>query len=158
MKFWQVDFGIRGGRKKNNSPGGQSVGHGFESCTLFEVLQILIGLLSVWLGLLWRLVVRVVHFEEPLTSSFLILSYLLRCMRPHILMHFDVAGDTQQLTVGGIVCQSLHLLHRAPCLHRLDVVHIHTWGDEAFSLAQLAQAIGTSEHLGSQQLPSLVVQ
>jgi hypothetical protein len=73
-------------------------------------------------------------------------------------MHLDVTGNAQQLAVGGIVCQSLHLLHSAPCLHRLDVMHVNAWGDESLSLAQLAQASGTSEHLGSQQFPPLVVQ
>ena len=73
-------------------------------------------------------------------------------------MHLDVTGNTQQLAVAGVVCQSLHLLHRLGCLDWSDVMHVHAWGDEALGLAQLAQASGTSEHLGSQQFPPLVVE
>jgi hypothetical protein len=79
-------------------------------------------------------------------------------MGAHLLMHLDVAGDAQQLAVVRIVRQSLHLLHRLRLFNGSDVMHVNTSGDEAFSLAQLAQAVGTSEHLGSQQLPPLVVQ
>ena len=102
--------------------------------------------------------VRVIHFEEPSTGSLLVLLHLLLGMGAHDLMHLDVAGDAQQLAVGWIVRQSLHLLHRLRLFDRSDVVHVHAWGDEAISLAQLAQASGTSEHLGSQQLPPFVVQ
>ena len=66
--------------------------------------------------------------------------------------------NTQQLAVGRVVCQSLHLLHRLRLFNWSDVMHVNAWGNEALGLAQLAQAVGTSEHLGSQQLPPLVVQ
>ena len=79
-------------------------------------------------------------------------------MGSHVLVYLDVTGDAQQLAVVRVVCQSLHLLHRLRLFNGSDVMHVHAWGDEALSLAQLAQASGTSEHLGSQQLPPLVVQ
>ena len=66
--------------------------------------------------------------------------------------------NAQQLAVGWIVCQSLHLLHSLRLFDWSDVMHVNAWGDEALGLAQLAQSVGTSEHLGSQQLPSLIVQ
>ena len=75
--------------------------------------------------------VRIVHFEEPSTGSLLVLLHLLFGMRPHVLMHLDVAGDAQQLAVVRVVCQSLHLLHGLGLLHRLDVVHVHAWRDDA---------------------------
>ena len=43
--------------------------------------------------------------------------------------------NAQQLTVVRIVCQLLHLLHRLRLFDRLDVMHVHTWGDETLSLA-----------------------
>lgn len=47
--------------------------------------------------------VGVVHFEEPLTGSRLVLSHLLLCMCAHFLMHFDVALYAQQLAVADVV-------------------------------------------------------
>ena len=79
-------------------------------------------------------------------------------MGAHLLMHLDMTGDAQQLAVGGIVCQPFHLLHRLRLFDGSDVMHVNAWGDEALSLAQLAQTSSTPEHLGSQQLPPLVVQ
>ena len=129
----QVDLGIERGQNKNNRPG--SVSQGLESCTLFEVLQILIGLLSVGLGLLRRLVVGVVQFHEALPCPLLILLYLLLGVGAHVLMHLDVTRNAQQLAVGGIVCQSLHLLHGLGCLNGMDVVYVNAWRDEALGLA-----------------------
>ena len=105
--------------------------------------------------------VGVVAFHEPLTGSFLVLSHLLLGVRAHLLMHLDVARNTQQLAVGGIVTPCTHSVWAFDRLGLLDgsnVMHVHTSGDEALSLAQLAQSVGTSEHLSPQQLPLLVVQ
>ena len=105
--------------------------------------------------------VGVVAFHEPLTGSFLVLSHLLLGVRAHLLMHLDVARNTQQLAVGGIVTPCTHSVWAFDRLGLLDgsnVMHVHTGGDEALSLAQLAQSVGTSEHLSPQQLPLLVVQ
>ena len=96
-----------------------------------------------------RLVVRVEPRCPPLCPTLLVRLHLFFGVAAHGLVHLDVTGDAQQLAVVRVVCQSLHLLHRSPCLHRLDVMHVHAWGDEAFGLAYLAQAVGTSEHLGS---------
>jgi hypothetical protein len=38
------------------------------------------------------------------------------------------------------------------------MMHVNAWLVDAFLQAQLAQSVGASEHLGSQQLPPLVVQ
>jgi hypothetical protein len=73
-------------------------------------------------------------------------------------VNFDMMFNAQQLTVGGIVRQPLHLLHRLRLFNRSEVMHVNAWSVDAFLQAQLAQAVGTSEHLGSQQLPPLVVQ
>ena len=66
--------------------------------------------------------------------------------------------NAQQLAVVRVVCQSLHLLHRLRLFNGSDVMHVNAWSVDAFLQAQLAQAVGTSEHLCSQQLPPLVVQ
>ena len=104
--------------------------------------------------------VWVVGFEEPLTCSFLVLLHLLLGVRSHLLMHLDVARNTQQLAVGGIVTPCTHSVwafDRLGLLDGSDVMHVYTSGDEAIGLAQLAQATGTAEHLSPQQLPLLVV-
>ena len=106
-------------------------------------------------------IIWVVGFEEPLTGSRLVLSHLLLGVRSHLLMHLDVAGDAQQLAVGGIVTPCTHSVwafDRLGLLDGSDVMHVHTSGDEALGLAPLAQAVGTAEHLSPQQLPLLVVQ
>ena len=105
--------------------------------------------------------VWVVGFEEPLTCSLLVLLHLLLGVRSHLLMHLDVAGDAQQLAIGGIVTPCTHSVwsfDRLGLLDGSDVMHVHTSGDEALGLAPLAQAVGTAEHLSPQQLPLLVVQ
>ena len=103
-------------------------------------------------------IIGIIHLKEPSTCSLLVLHDLLLGMGAHGLMHLDVAGDAQQLAVVRVVCQSLHLLHRLSLFDRLDMMHVNAWSIDAFLKAQLAQAVGTSEYLGSQQFPSLVVQ
>ena len=117
---------------------------------------------NVWcfVAFIW-LPVRVIRFHESPSSSRLVLRDLLLCMGAHVLMHLDVAGNAQQLAVVGIVTPCTHSVwsfNRLRLFDRSDVMHVHAWGYEALSLAQLAQAVGTSEHLGPQQLPPLVIQ
>lgn len=105
-------------------------------------------------------IVWVVGFHEALPCPRFVLGHLLLCMGVHVLMHLDVARNTQQLAVGGIVTPCTHSVwafDRLGLLDGSDVMHVHTSGDEAIGLAQLAQATGTSEHLSPQQLPLLVV-
>ena len=130
-------------------------------CSLFEVAQIVVGFLSVWLH-----IVGVVHFHEPLPCSLLVGLHLLAGVAPHLLVGLDVAGDAQQLDVGRIVTELLHLHDGTATLHGLDVVAVHAWRDVpvghscrlALADAPLTQSVGTSPHLGLHLPPPWAVQ
>jgi hypothetical protein len=75
---------------------------------------------------LFLLIVRVIAFHEPLTSSRLVLLHILLCMGVHRLVHLDVAGYAQQTAVGWVIGELFHLLHALTTLHWYDMVHVHT--------------------------------
>ena len=114
-----------------------------------------------FLPIVFWFVVRVVAFHESLACSLLVLLHLLLGMRPHVLMHLDMAGDTQQHDVVGIIASGSHTVGAFHCLgllNRSDVMHVHAWRDDAFLQAHLAQSVGASEHRSTQQLPPWAVQ
>ena len=83
-------------------------------------------------------IVWVIGFEEPSTCSLLVLLHLLLGMGAHLLMHLDVAWNTQQLAVGGIVTPCTHSVwafYRLGLLDGSNVMHVHTSCDEALGLA-----------------------
>ena len=122
--------------------------------------------LSFICSIVFGFIVRVVLFHEPVASLLVVLFVIIRRVASHFLMHLDVAGYAQQLDVGGIVTELLHLHDSAATLHGLDVVAVHAWRYVpvwhacrlAFTDAPLAQAIGTSPHLSLHLPPSWAVQ
>lgn len=91
-------------------------------------------------------VVWVVGFEEALPCPLLVLRYLLLGMALHFLVRLDVTWDAKQFDVAWIVCQSPHLFFSLGALNGSLVVAINTGGDEALTLAALAQTFGSLPH------------
>ena len=95
---------------------------------------------------------------NPLVKSItltLLVCFLRVC--PRLLMHTDVARDTQRLEVVPVIRQPLHLCLSLATLDRYAMVTIYGTSHVAFGLAPLTQRM-LSQIAQAQRLPSLVVQ
>ena len=53
--------------------------------------------------IIFTLIVRVVHLEEPLAPSLFVFLDLRLCVCPHVLVYLDVTGNTQQTNIVDVV-------------------------------------------------------